>query len=310
MWSSDQLTAQVLRSVGRYSCRLSPQQRIGLGRRIGRFMKIDRRRLKITRDNVRRALPLMTTREQQRIVNGAYENLGITLAELLAVPALTREAVLDRIHIPNIEWVRERTQQGQASILLSGHFGNWEYLAMAAGIEINGPVTIVAHPQKNAIVDAELNAYRMQFGNVIVPMHDAARVLVKALKEGGTVAFLVDQHANAERDPWIEFFGRKTPTYEAPAALALRFGVPIYYAFAVRGADGRYEAPLAKLKMDDLSSDKESIIELTRRHVHVLEQAVVRHPHLWSWQHRRWRHEPPTTAHDGNRYAQQQTTLT
>lgn len=302
MSRTDQLTARLLQTVGRYACRSSWEQRARLGRALGRFMKVDRRRLNITRSNVRHAFPAWTEAEQQRVVNGAYENLGITLAELLSVPSLTRADLLDRMHIPNINWVRDRSSRGQASILLSGHYGNWEYLAMAAGVEISAPVTIVAHPQKNAAVDRDLNAYRAQFGNVIVPMYDAARALVKALTQGGTVAFLVDQHAHPERDPWIEFFGRATPTYEAPAALALRFGVPIYYAFAVREEDGRYHAPLHELDMSGLGKDRESVVELTRRHVLELERAVIRHPHLWSWQHRRWRHTPPQ-PHDGNRYA-------
>jgi len=302
MSRTDHASLQILKAIGSYSCRLTWEKRTALGRRIGRLMKVDRKRLRITRTNVHNAFPDRSEHARQEIVDGAYENLGITLAELLAVPSLTQETLLDRMRIPNIEWVRERRQRGEASILLSGHFGNWEFLAMAAGVEIGGPVTIVAHPQKNAVVDRELNDYRMRFGNVIVPMHDAARALIKALTEGGTVAFLVDQHAHPERDPWIEFFGRQTPTYEAPAALALRFGVPIYHAFAVREADGRYTAPLAKLDMEGLGKDKASTIELTRRHVHVLEQAIIRHPHLWSWQHRRWRHDPPHTTHDGNRY--------
>jgi len=266
-------------------------------------MTLDRRRLAITRNNVGMALAERSATEREAIVKGAYENLGITLAELLAVPALSETDLLDRVEIPGIHMVQDRHQRGEASILLSAHFGNWEYLAMAAGIRIGGPVTIVAHPQKNAEADRELNAYRTRFGNVIVPMHDAARPLVQALTRGGTVAFLADQHAHPDRDPWIPFFGRPTPTYEAPAALALRFRVPIFYAFAERCADGRYTATLRQLPMDDLGTDRNAIIELTRRHVHVLEQAVMRLPHLWSWQHRRWRGQPPSQAHDGNRHA-------
>ena len=300
---SDDLTVRVLRWLGGRMCRSTPEQRIRTGRHLGRLMTVDRRRLAITRENVMRALPERSADEHSAIVKGAYENLGITLAELLAVPALTPNILLDRMQIPGIEMVRERHQQGEASILLSGHFGNWEYLAMAAGVEIGGPVTIVAHPQKNIAADRELNAYRTSFGNRIIPMHGAARPLVQALTSGGTVAFLVDQHAHPDRDPWIEFFGRPTPTYEAPAALALRFKVPIFYAFAVRGDDGRYSAELRQLSMDGLGSGHEDIIELTRRHVHELETAVRRHPHLWSWQHRRWRGQPPSLAHDGNRYA-------
>lgn len=300
---TDRLVAEALAWVGRRSCTKTFDQRISLGRRLGRMMKANKRRLAITRTNLVAAFPGKSASDINQIVTGTYENLGITLAELLAVPVLTPALVLGRIQIPNIELVRERHRKGLPSILISGHFGNWEYLAIAAGIEIGGPVTIVVHPQKNKIVDGYLNSYRTKFGNVIVSMHDAARPIVRTLNNGGTVAFLVDQHAHPERDPWIPFFGRLTPTYAAPAAMAIRYNVPIFHAYAQRLDDGTYMAPLAQLDMNGITNDEAGVVELTRRHVDALESAVKRHPHFWSWQHRRWRqYMPPSQHHDGNRY--------
>jgi KDO2-lipid IV(A) lauroyltransferase len=300
---TDWLVAGVLASVGRRSCSKTFDQRITLGQRLGRMMKADRRRLAITRTNVISAFPEKSATDVNQIITGAYENLGITLAELLAVPVLTPSLLLDRIQIPNIELVRDRHLKRLPSILISGHFGNWEYLAMAAGIEIGGTVTVVVHPQTNRIVDRELNSYRSKFGNVLVSMHDAARTIVRTLQNGGTIAFLVDQHAHPERDPWIPFFGRLTPTYAAPAALAIRYNVPIFHAYAQRLDDGTYIAPLAQLDMTGITRDEDGVVELTRRHVHALESVIIRHPHLWSWQHRRWRdYMPPSQHYDGNRY--------
>ncbi|MBI2794992.1 MAG: lysophospholipid acyltransferase family protein [Ignavibacteria bacterium] len=300
---TDWLVAEVLASVGRSSCAKTFDQRISLGRRLGRLMKVDRRRLAITRTNVVSAFPEISAADVDEIVTGAYENLGITLAELLAVPVLTPSLMLDRIQIPNIELVRDRHQRGLPSILISGHFGNWEYLAIAAGIEIGAPITVVVHPQSNKIVDGELNTYRSKFGNVLVSMHDAARTIVRTLHSGGTIAFLVDQYAHPERDPWIPFFSRLSPTYAAPAALAIRYNVPIFHAYAQRLDDGTYIAPLAQLDLNGITHDETGVVELTRRHVRALETVIKRHPHLWSWQHRRWRdYMPPSQHHDGNRY--------
>lgn len=286
---SDRIVASLLRLGGRVSRSRTFEKRQALGRRIGRLLQIDKKRLAITRNNIAAAFPEESTERVDAIARGAYENLGITLAELLAVPDLTKDELLRHIRIPGIEMVKERSKAGQPSILLSGHFGNWEYLAMAAGLLIEAPVTIVVHPQRNAIVNSELNNYRTKFGNVVVPMHDAARSLVRTLQQGGTVAFLVDQHAHPERDPWIPFFGKATPTYAAPAALAIRYNVPIFHAYAQRLNDGTYLAPLTQLDMEGLPSGADGIVELTRRHVQALENEIRKTPHLWSWQHRRWR---------------------
>lgn len=288
----DELITTGLRALGTLSRMRGRHGRVSLGRSIGHAMiRMDARRFGITLDNLGRAFPTMSDDERRRIALGSYENLGITLAELLAVPSMQAEDVMQTVVFDNIDLLRERASRREPTILISGHYGNWELLAMAGALHAGTSFTIVVHPQKNRSADQLLNSYRTKFGNVIVPMREAARTLVRTLQQGGTVAFLADQHADPNKDAWIEFFGRATPTYEAPAALALRFGVPIITGFAVRQADDTYRADLRRLTSDDLHYDRHDVRVLTERHVRVLEDAVRAHPALWSWQHRRWREE-------------------
>ncbi len=293
---ADRLSTSALLALGGVSRMLSPAGRRDLGAVVGRaMMRLSGRRRDITEENIRMALPALSDADRGRVMRGSYENLGIVLTELLATPSLTPAILAERVRIPGFEAVLERKRAGQPTIFLSAHYGNWEYLAMTAGVLLDAPVLIVAHPQSNVHADRLLNSYRTRFGNTIVPMGEAARPLVRTLSSGGTVAFLVDQFGQWEKDPWISFFGRETPTYEAPAALALKYGAPIFHAFAERCADATYEAPIRPIPMDDLRNDRESIVELTRRHVRILEDQIRKRPELWSWQHRRWRDEytPP-----------------
>jgi KDO2-lipid IV(A) lauroyltransferase len=288
----DNMITAGLRAIGAYSRWKRPNGRITLGRTIGRaLMQLDKRRLGITMANVDRSLPELAAERRADIVRGSYENLGITLAELLAVPSMSRADVDALVDMPGIEMLATRVAKRLPTVMVSGHYGNWELLAMSVGIKLDHPLTMVVHPQKNASADVVLNGYRSKFGNKLVPMREAARTLVRTLQDGGAIALLADQHANPQKDAWIDFFGRPTPTYEAPAALALRFGSPIYVAFAERMADGRYVAQLEEISIDDLSNTPEGVRRLTERHVQALERAIRRRPELWSWQHRRWRQD-------------------
>jgi len=58
----------------------------------------------------------------------------------------------------------------------------------------------------------------------------------------------------------------------------------------VRNADGIYTVTLTEIKTDDLTSSKEDILELTKRHTAFLEQAIKEHPEQWTWQHNRWKY--------------------
>ncbi|MBU3678637.1 MAG: lysophospholipid acyltransferase family protein [Candidatus Kapabacteria bacterium] len=288
------LTAGLLRALGGASRCLSWSGRGYFGSLIGAVLRgASAKRAGITAKNIRMSFPELSESGKRAILKESYQNLGIVLAELVAVPSVTTEDLLDRVVLIGFEAIIERQRSGLPTILLTAHYGNWEYGAMAAGAALGAPISIVYHPQSNAIADRILNSYRTKFGNELIPMGNAARTMVKLLANGGTIGIIVDQHGVAEKDPWITFMGRPTPTYEAPAALALRFNAPIYYTVCDRRDDGRYVVEFTSVPMSDLQNDRHGVVELTKRHVRMLEDSIRKRPGLWSWQHRRWRHDPP-----------------
>lgn len=289
-----QITTGLMLSVGALSRLLPWKGRLGLGRVLGQLMKaLSSKRAGVTANNIAQAFPELNDADRARILNESYENLGIVLAELVAVPSISIKDLHDRIELIGFEPIIERQRSGLPTILLTAHYGNWEYGAMAAGAAMGAPISIVYHPQSNASADRILNSYRTKYGNELIPMGNAARTMVKRLSSGGTIGIIVDQHGVAEKDPWITFMGRPTPTYEAPAALALRFNAPIYFTVSERRDDGRYRVEFTPVPMTDLSNDRRGVVELTKRHVRLLEDSIRKRPGLWSWQHRRWRHDPP-----------------
>lgn len=290
----DRLTTIGLLALGGVSRSLSWTSRQRFGRALGRVLKgLSSKRREVTRTNIDRGMPSVSVAERATILDESYENLGIVLAELLAVPSVTIDDLKHRVEFRGFEAVAERQRAGLPSILLTAHYGNWEYGAMAAGARLGSPVNIVYHPQSNAVADKILNGYRTKFGNVLIPMGSAARAMVRILSEGGIIGIIVDQHGVPEKDPWVTFMGRPTPTYEAPAVLALRFGAPIFFSCCERRDDGTYLVDFFEVPMKDLANDRAGVLELTRRHVVLLEEAIRRRPGQWSWQHRRWRSDPP-----------------
>jgi KDO2-lipid IV(A) lauroyltransferase len=121
-------------------------------------------------------------------------------------------------------------------------------------------------------------------------MEQAARPLIQALQHNQPVALLIDQAADPQTDVRIPLFGRDAVVFEAPAALALRFETPLVFAVPVRNADGTYTVTLTEIKTDDLTSSKDDILELTKRHTAFLEQAIKEYPEQWTWQHNRWKY--------------------
>jgi KDO2-lipid IV(A) lauroyltransferase len=280
--------------LGLVSRALGRNARTAYGRILGNAMrKISSKRRSITYQNIRNSFPEKNDEWCEQITIESYQNLGIVLAEMLALPSIDKDGISDYIKYSNIELIPEVYSRGRGLILLSGHYGNWELLAYSAGLFTGIPITIIVKPQRNKEADELLNKYRTRDGNRTISMYKAARGIVRELASRNAIALLADQSATYDRDVFVDFFGRPAATFEAPAALALRFRTPIIMGFAVRQPDNTYRVTLKELKFDDLENSPEGIKELTRRHVAELERAIRQHPGHWAWQHRRWKHKAP-----------------
>jgi len=295
--TSDKLLTRLLLLIGWASSKMSMRNRTSFGRLLGNALRIiSPRREQITIDNIRASFPNKSKQWAIKTAEASYKNLGITLAELLALKYLSDDEIKDYVNYDNAHLIKDMYNRGKGLILLSGHFGNWEFLAYSAGLFSKLPITVIVKPQKNKFADVILNQYRIKGGNKVISMYNAAREIVKTLGKGGIVALLADQSATKDKDIFVEFFGRPAATFESPAALALKYKVPIIIGFAVRNDDGRYNVKLSEINYDDLEYNKDGIAELTIRHVKILEDAIRKRPDLWAWQHRKWKHSPQEKA--------------
>lgn len=169
-----------------------------------------------------------------------------------------------------------------AAVFVTGHFGNWE-LYGAAFRHIGIPLAPVARPPGEGRVARWLQGWRASQGQEIIPKNDALPLALRALRRGRCVAFLVDQAAG-RHGVAVPFFGRPALTYTAPAALALKLGVPLYAGYSTRLGDGiryRCHAEPVAVQGDPVS--------LTRRINELLEGYVRAAPEQWWWFHRRFK---------------------
>lgn len=286
----DAFFAALLCWVGLVGAWLSIPARTRLGKLIGLILRLaSTSRRKVTMTNISNAWPEMPRQWHQSVVNASYGNLGIVLVEILSFRYLTNTDILEMIQFTNIDVLQNAHRNGKGMMLLSGHFGNWELLAFAAGLCADIPLHIVVAPQHNPYANEYINAFRTRHNNHIVPMTNAARAIIHLLQKHQAVAMLADQASDSSTGIFVDFFQMPAATYETPAALALKYQIPLIIGFAVRQRSGVYSVTLEPIPYDDLTYSQEGIAKLTQRHVNILEQAIRRHPEQWSWQHKRWK---------------------
>jgi Kdo2-lipid IVA lauroyltransferase/acyltransferase len=242
-------------------------------------------------ENISRTFPEKDFNEVKLIAKNTYIQFAKNITEFMRFSKLDKTICRDRVTFFNQHLFQQVHELSKGSILLSGHFGNWEI--MAAAISYLGyPIAGIAREQRNSFIDKFLSDTRRKIGMETIPLGMALRGVLRALKAGKFIAMLGDQDAHDE-GVFVDFLGRPSATAQGPAIFALKTGAPILFGCCVRIQNGDYEVHLELIKTDDLNGLSEDNIKiLTQRHATVLENSIRKWPDHWFWMHKRWKTQP------------------
>jgi KDO2-lipid IV(A) lauroyltransferase len=241
-------------------------------------------------DNLKNAFPDFSERKIKEIAYGSYKSFCLTLAEILYMPWLSERELKKIMVCENRNFIIDKFNEGNGVILLSAHFGNWEYLATSVAAQIHKKFYVVVKPQRNPFVNNWMNKVRTQWTNEVVPLGVSIRNIFSVLLNKGIVAMVADQRGPKESIK-LEFFGRLTSVYTGPAVLSLKTNSPIIYGISTRRKDLDYNVELIEVDKSNLPDDHDEKIKvLTERMLRVLEEIITRNPEQWLWMHKRWKH--------------------
>ncbi len=247
-------------------------------------------RKKTVLENLHNAFPDYDEKKLKSIAFGSYKSFAIALAEILYMPAMSKEDIKKQVDCINVELIREKYEDNKGVILLSAHFGNWEFMATSLAAQLNIPISVVIKPQRNPYVTNWMNKARTKWNNEIVPLGISIRQTYQTIKDKKIVAMVADQRG-PEESIKIFFFGRNITVLTGPAALSLKTGAPVLYGISVRQDDYSYKSVMTEISNENLpESNEEKIKELSQRHMAYLEGYIRKYPEQWLWMHKRWKH--------------------
>jgi len=243
---------------------------------------------KVALHNLAMALPDSDAAERSRIADGVFRSVGRVLVAFARFPAINQRNVGDWISYQGLEHYQAAKRQGRGVLIATAHLGNWELSAFTHAL-MTEPMNVMVRPLDNPLVDQLVESRRTLSGNCLIFKRDAARTVLKALKNNEPVGILIDQNTTPAEGVFINFFGQQACAGSAFAKLAYHSNAPVIPGFALwNEATKRYD--LHFLPEVPLTGDA---TEDTQRIHAVLEQVIRQHPDQWLWIHRRWKTRPP-----------------
>jgi KDO2-lipid IV(A) lauroyltransferase len=247
--------------------------------------------------NLRLAFPEWTDALRRTVLKKMTRNLGWMAVEFARFPRYTKENIEGAVILDGHENFLAGQSRGKGVIYLTGHIGAWELSSFAHAL-YGFPLHYMARPLDNRPLDALVNAYRGLAGNKPIYKNEAARVMLKVLKESGTVGILADQNTMVSEGVFVDFFGTPACTTTGIARVALHTDaavVPgyVFWDVNLRKYRLRFEPPVELVRTGDLDRD---ISTNTQKFARVIEQIIRAYPDQWIWIHARWKNRPKGEA--------------
>ena len=247
-------------------------------------------RYRVIFTNLRNSFPDKEIKEIKRIARKYYMFLAEVIIDIISLIGASEKRKDNAVNWVNAKEVCALTE-GKDWIATGAHYGCWEYLPMWSRNQLGSSFMSVYHPLKNTVFDVFFLRLRRLSNNIVpVPMKSTFSYYFKNRNKGVILGLLSDQSPALTADThWFRFLNQDTAFIDGSESIALKYKLPIYFAYTRRVAPGRYT-----VCMEEIYNGKDELPkhEITGRYARMLEKMILETPHLWMWSHNRWKHTP------------------
>ena len=227
--------------------------------------------------NLKKAFPNISDNEIKNHIHLMWNYYGKIFAEYPFLKNFRNSSLANNIEIDGKEYLKEI--QNENVIFISGHFDNFELMAMSLEKEgIN--LAAVYRPLNNYFLNKIMEYLRKKYicKNQIQKGIKGVKDSIKYIDSGHSIALMIDQRVSEGIK--IKFFKDEALTTTLPAQLALKYNLKIVPIFIERKNINNFRMKV--FNPIDISSFN-SKLEITKKLNQVLEEMIAENPNQWIW---------------------------
>jgi len=256
-----------------------------IGGKIFQFIGPFFRSKKIIHLNIKRAFPDLEQKEINKITSNMWNNYGRVFAEYMFLKKFRNNQLNNNIIIEGKEILNDLKEKNIKAIFISGHFSNFELMAMQIE-KIGIKIATIYRPLNNIFLNFIMENIRTKHicKKQIKKGIGGLKDLLKLNKEGYSTALMIDQRVS--QGSKLDFFNEKAFTTTIPAQLVKKFNIPVVPIFIERFDGIKFKM---KVQKPIYFKDNSSIDDITLRLNKILERMILDSPNHWIWSHNRWK---------------------
>ena len=238
-----------------------------------------------TSTNIEMAFPDSDENFKKKIIYEMWLTYGKILSEYNFIKDFREKEFEKKIEVEGqIELEKIKTNK-QPVIFISGHFDNFELMAMH--IEKSGiDLAAIYRPLNNQFLNPIMENIRKKYicKKQIKKGISGMRDLLEYFKSGTSIALMIDQRVSEGIKS--KFFGQEALTTTIPAQFVKKFNCKIVPIHIKRNKDNNFRLKILK----PLSfSNNDTIETITLALNSILEKMIIENPGQWIWTHNRWK---------------------
>ena len=239
----------------------------------------------LIKTNIQRAIPKINSSKIKSITKDMWNNYGRTLSEYMFLKGFRNDQFRSNVNITGKEILQKIKLEKTPVIFVSGHFSNFELMAME--IEKSGlNLSAIYRPLNNIFLNILMERIRKKYicKNQIKKGTSGVRELLRLYKKGYSIALMIDQRVS--QGIKSKFFNEEAFTTTIPAQFIKKFNCKVVPITIERHNGVNFNIKVEK----PIEFSKNSSTEKITRELNIwLEKTILKNPGEWIWSHDRWK---------------------
>jgi len=239
----------------------------------------------IIEKNISFAYPNTDQKFKQTIITKMWKSYGKILAEYMFIKHFRRIKSEKFLEIKGQEILEKIRTSNDPVIFVSGHFDNFELMAMhleKSGIDL----AAIYRPLNNNFLNPLMENIRKKYicHKQIKKGVSGTKEILKHFKSGTSIALMIDQRVSQGVKSLL--FGKEAFTTTIPAQFVKKFNCKIVPIYIQRKKDENF---ILEIMEPMIFNNDQTIENITFELNQLLEKMIIRNPNQWIWSHNRWK---------------------